>query len=286
MEKSDCNIEKRFKNRSMKIYNPTSEGQRQRKSVTYDVAKVRPTKSLIEPMNGAPGRNHGRISSSSRQQGAKKFYRIIDFKRDKIGIEGVVKYIEYDPNRGPNIALVFYRDGEKRYILAPEGLKAGDVVMSGPSASPTVGNAMPVSDIPLSTQIHNVELTPGKGGQMVRGAGVFATLMAKEGEYGIIKLPSGEVRKVLLLCYATIGVLSNAELRHAILGKAGRNRHMGRRPHTRGVAMADPHDHPHAGSYKTAGIGMPSPKSPWGWKTKGFKTRKRQNTRKFIISEG
>lgn len=269
----------------MKTYNPTSEGQRARKSVTYDVTKARPQKSLLEPKKGAPGRSHGRITSRSKQMGAKKHYRMVDFKRDKYGVSGIVKSVEYDPNRGPNIALIFYADGEKRYILAPEGLKVDDKVMSGPNAEPTTGNALPISEIPLSSPIHNIELLPGKGGQMVRGAGLSATLMAKEGEYGIIRLPSGEVRKVLSKCLATIGILTNGELRHINLGKAGRNRYKGRRPHTRGVAMANPHDHPHAGSYKTAGIGMPSPKSPWGWKTKGFKTRKRQNTRKFIISE-
>lgn len=269
----------------MKTYNPTSEGLRAKKSVVYDVTKKRPEKALTWPKKGAVGRSHGRITSNSRQQGAKKLYRIIDFKRDKYNVPAVVESIEYDPNRGPNIALLFYADGEKRYILAPFSLKVGDKVMSGPTAEPTVGNALPISQMPLGAEIHNIELIPNGGGKLVRGAGLSAILMAKETEYGIIKLPSGEVRKVFARCYATIGSLSNPELRHANLGKAGVNRYKGRRPHTRGVAMADPSDHPHAGSYKTAGIGMPSPKSPWGWKTKGFKTRRRMNTRKFIISE-
>ena len=272
-------------NKIMKTYRPTSEGLRGRKTVTYEVNEKRPEKSLTVPKKGAVGRTHGRITSNSRQQGAKKLYRIIDFKRNKHGIPATVKSIEYDPNRGPNIALLSYSDGEKRYILAPIGLKAGDIVSSGPEAQANLGNAMPLSNAPLGALIHNIELYPKGGGKLVRGAGLSAVLMAKEGDYGIIKLPSGEIRKVLGSCYATIGVLSNPEVRHINLGKAGINRYKGRRPHTRGVAMADPSDHPHAGSYKTSGIGMPSPKSPWGWKTKGFKTRKRTHTRKFIISE-
>ncbi len=269
----------------MKTYNPTSEGQRARKSLLKGVSTKRPEKALTIEKKGAAGRTRGRITSRSKQRGAKRHYRIVDFRRDKFGIEGFVRAFEHDPNRGPNIALVFYADGEKRYILAPEGLKIGDKVVSGKGIDANVGNCLPLTDIPLSTQIHNIELHPGKGGQMVRSAGLSATLMAKEGDYAIIKLPSGESRKVLSNCFATVGVLTNYELRNTNLGKAGRNRHLGRRPHTRGVAMANPHDHPHAGSYKTAGVGMPSPKSPWGWKTKGFKTRKRKHTRKFVVEE-
>lgn len=270
----------------MKTYTPTSEGQRARKSVVYEVDKVRPQKNLTRHLKGAVGRNSGRISSRFRQVGAKKLYRTVDFKRDNLGIEGTVRSIEYDPNRGPNIALIFYKNGEKRYILAPIGLKVGDKVASGKGLDATPGNCMPLLDIPLGAEIHNVEILPGGGGKLVRGAGLSATLIAKEGQYATIKLPSGEVRKAFITSLASIGVLSNPEIRHINLGKAGRNRHLGRRPHIRGVAMSNPHDHPHAGSYKTSGIGMPSPKSPWGWKTKGFKTRKRKHTRKFIISEG
>jgi len=269
----------------MKTYRPTSEGLRDKKSVVYSEDKVEPEKSLIWLKKGAAGRTRGRITSNSRQRGAKKYYRMVDFLREKHGIPAKVSSIQYDPNRGPSIALLFYTDGEKRYILAPEGLKVGDTVVSGPKVSPEVGNSMPLSDIPLNVSIHNIEILPGGGGKLVRGAGLAATLIAKEDSYGIIKLPSGETRKILANCFATIGTLSNFERRNINLGKAGTNRHKGRRPHTRGVAMADPSDHPHAGSYKTSGIGMPSPKSPWGWKTKGFKTRKRKHTRKFIVSD-
>lgn len=269
----------------MKLYNPTSAGIRARKTLVRDVSSKRPEKSLTVHLKGAVGRSHGRITSNSRERGAKKLYRIIDFRRDKFDIPAKVVALEYDPNRGPSIALLAYVDGEKRYILAPEGLKAGDTVISGKAVEPTVGNTLPLSQVPLGAFIHNIEILPGGGAKMVRTAGQSAQLLAKEGEYAIIKLPSGEVRKFLGSCLATIGVLTNFEHRNINLGKAGLNRHKGRRPHTRGVAMADPSDHPHAGSYKTAGIGMPSPKSPWGWKTKGFKTRRRQNTRKFIVSE-
>lgn len=267
---------------AIKSHKPTSPGIRHWKSLVRDeITKQKPEKSLVTRLTGPVGRANGSISSRRRQVGAKKYYRLIDFKRNKLGIAAKVKAIEYDPNRGPNIALVAYIDGEKRYILAPQGLKVGDIVMSGPSAEPKVGNALPLSKIPLGSEIHNIEINPGKGGQMVRGAGLAAQLMAREGRYANVKLPSGEVKKVLVECYATIGVLGNSDLRNVNYGKAGRKRHMGRRPAVRGVAMANPSDHPHAGSYKDNGTGHP--KTPWGKPARGAKTRRRKHTNKFIL---
>jgi large subunit ribosomal protein L2 len=269
----------------IKNYKPTSPGIRFRKTLVKGVDKVVPEKSLTKPKKGAVGRNKGTISSRHRQTGARKHYRVIDFKRDKRDIPAVVATIENDPNRGPNIALLHYADGEKRYILAPEGLKHGMTVVAGETAEPTTGNALPLEKIPLGMPIHNIELNPGKGGQIARGAGNSALILAKEGNYVNIKLPSGEVKKVRALCYATVGVLGNADLRNINLGKAGRKRHLGWRPHTRGVAHASPSDHPHGGSYKDTGIGMPSPKSPWGWKTRGKKTRRRKHTDKYLVKD-
>jgi large subunit ribosomal protein L2 len=267
----------------IKKYNPTSAGIRFRKTLVREVDQVRPERSLISAIKGHAGRNNGRISSRHRQRGSKKYYRTIDFKREKFGIEAKVAYIEYDPNRGPSIALLHYADGEKRYILAPEGLKTGMKVYSGTGVDPVVGNALPLEKIPQGMNIHNIELNPGRGGQIVRGAGNSAQILAKEGKYVNIKLPSGEVKKILSSCYATVGVLSNSDLRNINLGKAGRKRYLGMRPHVRGVAMANPTDHPHAGSYRDNGIGMPSPKSPWGWKTRGKLTRRRKHTNKFVV---
>ena len=269
----------------IKEYRPTSPGIRFRKTLVKGVDKVEPEKSLIEPKKGAVGRNKGKISSRHRERGAKKHYRKVDFKRNKTDIPAKVATIEHDPNRGPNIALLHYADGEKRYILAPEGLEKGTQVVSGENVEAVVGNALPIKKIPLGTPIHNIELNPGRGGQFVRGAGSSAVILAKEGNYANIKLPSGEVKKFLTSCYATIGVLSNADLRNINLGKAGRKRHLGQRPHTRGVAFSSPSDHPHGGSYKDTGIGMPSPKSPWGWKTRGKKTRRRTHTDKYIVKD-
>ena len=269
----------------IKKYKPTSAGLRTRKTLIRDVADVRPEKSLISPLKGSSGRNNGRVSSRHKQRGAKKFYRIIDFKRDKMEITAKVKQIEYDPNRGVNIALLFYVDGEKRYILAPEGLKAEDVVKSGDKVEATLGNALRLENIPLGHFVHNVELNPGSGGVIARGAGNSAQLIAKEGEYVNLKLPSGEVKKIHGKCMATIGVLGNEGIRNQRLGKAGLKRHLGNRPHVRGVAMANPTDHPHAGSYRDNGIGMSSPKSPWGWNTRGVKTRKRKHTQFTIIKD-
>lgn len=269
----------------IKTYKPTSEGQRARKTLKVNVTKKRPEKSLTTPLKGSAGRSYGSISSRHRQRGHKKFYRIIDFKRNKVDIEAKVAAIEYDPNRGANIALLSYADGEKRYILAPEGLAVGDKVMSGEKAEVAVGNALPLANIPLGSVVHNVEINSGAGGVLVRGAGNGATIMAREGDYVNLKLPSGEVKKVSQKCFATVGTLSNMDLRNIQLGKAGRARHLGKRPHVRGVAMADPHhDHPHAGKYGTTGIGRPAPMSPWGWITRGVKTRKRKRTDYTIVT--
>jgi large subunit ribosomal protein L2 len=270
----------------LKSYKPKTNGTRNKRSlVATKVTRSKPEKSLITPLKGPAGRSNGRISVRHKSRGAKKFYRIIDFKRDKLNIPAKVAAIEYDPNRGPLIALLHYADGEKRYILAPEGLQVGAMILSGDNIEFTPGNTTKLSKIPSGTVIHCIELNPGQGASMVRGAGNFGTLLAKEGNFAQIKLPSGEFKKVSLECFATIGVLSNQDVRNIRLGKAGTNRHKGVRPSVRGVAMANPSDHPHAGSYKDNGIGMPSPKSPWGWKTRGVKTRSRRHTNKFIVKD-
>jgi large subunit ribosomal protein L2 len=218
-------------------------------------------------------------------RGTKRRYRIVDFKRDKYEIPARVASIEHDPNRGPNVALLHYADGEKKYILAPSGLKEGMEVVSGEKVPPNVGNAMKLESMPLGIAIHNIELHPGKGGQMVRGAGNSAQILAKEGNYVNIRLPSGEVKKVLGSCMATIGALGNSDLRNINLGKAGAKRRLGFRSHVRGVAMSSPREHPHGGSYKDSGVGMPSPKSPWGWKTRGKKTKRRRYTDKYKVKD-
>jgi large subunit ribosomal protein L2 len=270
----------------LKSYKPRTPGTRNKRSlVATKVTRSKPEKSLIVPLKGPAGRSNGRISVRHKSRGAKKFYRIIDFKRDKLNIPAKVAAIEYDPNRGPLIALLHYADGEKRYILAPEGLQVGAMILSGDHIEFTPGNTTKLARIPAGTVIHCIELNPGQGASMVRGAGNFGTLLAKEGNFAQIKLPSGEFKKVSLECFATIGVLSNQDVRNIRLGKAGTNRHKGVRPSVRGVAMANPSDHPHAGSYKDNGIGMPSPKSPWGWKTRGVKTRSRRHTNKFIVKD-
>ncbi len=270
----------------IKVHKPTSAGQRGRKSLVRKVATKRPEKALTAPLKGPAGRNNGTVSSRHRQRGAKKHYRIIDFKRDKLDIPAKVAAIEHDPNRGADIALLHYADGEKRYILAPEGLEPGMTVISTDNKVELApGNTGKLANIPLGTEIHNIEFVPGRGGQIVRGAGNAAVILAKEGDYVNVKLPSGEVRKVFTECRATLGRVSNVDLRNVNAGKAGRKRHLGRRPHTRGVAVASPKQHPHGGSYKDTGIGMASPKSPWGWKTRGVKTRKRKHTDKFKVSD-
>lgn len=268
----------------LKTYKPTTPSQRHRKSLVRDVDNVAPEKSLLVSIRGAAGRTKGTVTTRHKSRGSRKFYRIIDFKRNKFNIPGIVATIEYDPNRGPNIALINYADGEKRYILAPEGLKKGDTVLSGKDIEPTVGNAMPLGLIPLGSFVHNVELNPGSGGKIVRGAGNGAQIMARESEYVHLKLPSGEVKRVLAVCYATIGTLTNMDLRNVRLGKAGRNRHLGVRPAVRGVAMGNPaKDHPHAGSYKSTGIGRKFPQSPWGWNARGVRQRRRSTTDYTIV---
>uniref|UniRef100_A0A7C4XTW8 50S ribosomal protein L2 n=1 Tax=candidate division WWE3 bacterium TaxID=2053526 RepID=A0A7C4XTW8_UNCKA len=272
----------------LKTYKPVTPALRSKKTLVRNTTTGNasaPEKSLLRRMKGAPGRSNGRITSRHKEMGHKKFYRIIDFARSKKDIPAKVMSIEYDPNRGPNIALLSYVDGQKSYILAPEGLEVGMSVVSGDAAEVKPGNALPLSQIHLGTVIHNIEINPGQGGTMVRGAGNGAMIMAKDGSYVNIKLPSGEVKKFLDKCYATVGVLSNMDLRNIRLGKAGAQRHRGNRPRVRGVAMANPSDHPHAGSYSDNGIGMPGPKSPWGWNTRGKKTRRRKNTNLYLVKD-
>ncbi|HQG58207.1 MAG TPA: 50S ribosomal protein L2, partial [bacterium] len=257
----------------IKTYKPTSEGLRTRKTLVKNVEDVKPLKSLTKGKSSFGGRSRGKVSSRHKQRGAKKTYRIIDFKRDKLNIPAKVVSIQDDPNRGPNIALLSYVDGEKRYIIAPEGLEVGALVMSGKNAEISVGNSLPMSEIPIGVPIHNIEVNPGAGAVLCRAAGNQAQIIAKEDNYVNVKLPSGEVKRIADACVATIGVIGNIDKRNVVLGKAGRMRHLGRRPHVRGVAMGDPHrDHPHAGKYSTSGIGLVAPLSPWGWKTKGVKT--------------
>jgi large subunit ribosomal protein L2 len=248
-----------------------------------EITKTEPERSLVVALRKRGGRNvHGRITVRHRGGGHKRRYRLIDFKRDKQGIPARVASIEYDPNRSARIALLNYVDGEKRYIIAPLGLRVGDTVMSGPDAEIHVGNALPLENIPLGTMVHNVELYPGRGGQLVRSAGTSAQLLAKEGKYVTLRLPSGEMRLIRKECLATIGQVGNVEHGNIKLGKAGRKRWLGRRPKVRGSAMS-PRDHPHGGGEGRAPIGMPSPKSPWGKKTLGKKTRRNKRTDKYIV---
>lgn len=248
-----------------------------------EITKTEPEKSLLRPLKKKAGRNvQGRITVRHRGGGHKRLYRLIDFKRDKHGIPARVASIEYDPNRSARIALLVYADGEKRYIIAPLGLRVGDTVMSGPEADIRLGNALPLERIPLGTLVHNVELYPGRGGQLVRAAGTSAQVLAKEGDYVTLRLPSGEVRLVRKECMATIGQVGNVEHGNIKLGKAGRKRWLGRRPHVRGSAMS-PRDHPHGGGEGRTPIGLPGPKSPWGKPTLGKKTRRNKATDKYII---
>ena len=267
----------------VKKYKPTSPGRRNMSVLTFEeITKKEPEKSLIEPLKKHAGRNNqGRITVRHRGGGNKRFYRRIDFKRDKHGVPAKVAAIEYDPNRSAFIALLHYRDGEKRYILAPLGLKVGDVVESGPNAPVRVGNALPLANIPLGTQIHNIELYPGRGGQLVRAAGTAAQLLAKQDDYAQIRMPSGEVRMVRLECMATIGQVGNVDHANVRIGKAGRKRHMGWRPVVRGSAMT-PRDHPHGGGEGKAPAGMP-PKTPWGKPALGYRTRRNKKTDRFIV---
>lgn len=267
-----------------KKYNPTSPARRFMTVSTFEeITKKAPEKSLLAPLSRSGGRNsYGRITVRHRGGGAKQKYRIIDFKRDKDGIPGKVSAIEYDPNRSANIALLIYADGERRYILAPNGLNVGDNVYSGEHSDIKPGNALPLEFIPLGTVIHNVELKPGKGGQLVRSAGNEAQLMAKEGSYAQVRLPSGEVRKIDIRCKATIGQVGNIEHENISIGKAGRKRWMGIRPTVRGVVM-NPSDHPHGGGEGKSPVGMPSPLTPWGKPTLGYKTRKKNKPSNSLI---
>jgi len=269
---------------ALKIYRPTSPGRRGMSGSTFDeITRDKPEKSLLVPKKRQAGRNfRGKITVRHRGGGAKRRLRIIDFKRDKIDIPGRVASIEYDPNRSARIALIHYLDGEKRYILAPIGLKVDDTIISGSNAEIKPGNTLPLRQMPSGTEIHNVELVPGKGGQMVRSAGTSAQLMAKEGEYALLRLPSGELRRVRSDCKATIGQIGNIEHQSINLGKAGRRRHMGWRPAVRGSAMT-PRDHPHGGGEGRSPIGMPGPKTPWGKPALGYKTRKPKASDRMIV---
>jgi len=267
----------------IKTYRPYTETRRFQTGLTFEeLTSSRPHKPLLEPKSRISGRNNrGELTIWHRGGGHKRHYRIVDFKRDKMGIPARVATIEYDPNRSAFIALLHYADGEKRYILAPSGLKVGDKVVSGPEADIVTGNALPLKSIPAGTLIHNIELRPGKGGQMVRSAGSAAQLLAKEGEYAQIRLPSGEVRKVLMDCVATIGQVGNLDHENISIGKAGRKRWMGRRPTVRGVAM-NPVDHPHGGGEGKTSGGR-NPVTPWGQPTRGYKTRNNKLTDRFIV---
>ena len=269
----------------VKQYKPTSPGRRSMSVADFkEITRSEPEESLVRPLKKQGGRNNnGRITCRHRGGGHKRHYRVIDFKRDKIGIPAKVATIEYDPNRSARIALLYYADGEKRYILAPINLKVGDTVVSGPEADIKPGNTLPLINIPLGTHIHNVELHLGKGGQIVRSAGTYAQLMAKEGSYALIKLPSGEVRMVLAKCKATIGQIGNVMHENISLGKAGRKRWLGRRPKVRGVAM-NPVDHPMGGGEGRSSGGR-HPCSPWGVPSKGFKTRSKRKSSRLIVKK-
>lgn len=269
---------------AVKTYKPTTPGQRGMTGYTFEeITKTTPERSLLVPLRKRGGRNaYGRVTVRHRGGGNKRFIRIVDFKRDKRGIPARVAAIEYDPNRTARLALLHYADGEKRYIIAPLELKVGDTVLAGPQAEIRPGNSLPIANIPVGTLVHNIELKVGKGGQLVRAAGSAAQLLAKEGNYAQIRLPSGEVRLVLQQCYATIGQVGNVDHSNVKLGKAGRKRHLGIRPTVRGTAMS-PRDHPHGGGEGRQPIGMPGPKSPWGKPTRGYKTRRNKQTDKYIL---
>jgi len=268
----------------LKVFKPTSPGRRGMTGATFEeITKKKPEKSLVKPLKKKAGRsNQGRISVRHRGGGAKRMLRIIDFKRDKLGIAGEVAAIEYDPNRSARIGLINYADGEKRYILAPLGLKVGDTIMSGGDAEVQVGNALPLRLIPTGTAIHNIELHQGKGGQLVRSAGGVAQLLAKEDSYALIRMPSGEIRRIHIECFATIGQVGNVDHRHIKLGKAGRRRHMGWRPTVRGSAMS-PRDHPHGGGEGKSPVGLPGPKTPWGKPAMGYRTRRNKVSDSMIV---
>ena len=269
----------------LRNFKPTSPGRRNASGHTFEeITKKKPEKSLLAPLKKKAGRNQqGRITVRHRGGGHKRRYRVIDWKRrDRIGIEGRVAAIEYDPNRSARIALIVYTDGVKRYILAPVGLSVDDRIQTGPDAPIQTGSAMPMSAIPNGTQVHNIELTEDKGAQIVRSAGASAQIMAKEGSYALLRLPSGEMRRIRAACYATIGQVGNVEHSNIKLGKAGRSRHRRRRPSVRGSVM-NPVDHPHGGGEGKAPIGLPGPKSPWGWYTLGRRTRGKKPSDKYIV---
>ncbi|MCI5552510.1 MAG: 50S ribosomal protein L2 [Tenericutes bacterium] len=270
---------------AIKSFKPMTNGTRgMSKLVNEEITKTTPEKSLVETLKKTGGRNNqGRITVRHIGGGAKRKYRIIDFKRDKYDVVGTVATIEYDPNRSANIALIKYVDGEKRYIIAPKGLKVGDKIVSGENSDIKVGNALPLGKIPEGTLVHNIELNPGKGASLVRSAGSSAQILGREGKYTLIRLTSGEVRKVLSVCYATIGEVGNADHELVSLGKAGRKRHMGIRPTVRGSVM-NPNDHPHGGGEGRAPIGRKGPVTPWGKPALGYKTRKnKKSTDKLIV---
>jgi len=269
---------------ALKVYRPTSPGRRGMSGSTFEeITKSRPEKSLVKPLKKRGGRNNqGRMTVRHRGGGAKRRLRIIDFRRDKAGVPGRVAAVEYDPNRSANIALIYYADGEKRYILAPQGLKVGDTVKAGGDAEIKLGNALPMRLIPSGTMLHNIEMMKGRGGQMVRSAGASAQLMAKEGRYVLLRLPSGEMRRVDSDCVATIGQVGNIERRSIKMGKAGRRRWLGWRPTVRGSAMT-PRDHPHGGGEGRSPVGLPGPKTPWGKPALGYRTRKPRASDRLIV---
>ena len=269
---------------SIRVLKPVTNGTRNMSVTDYSaLSKCGPEKSLLAPLNKKSGRNsYGRITVRHRGGGNRRKYRIIDFKRDKFGVKATVATLEYDPNRSAHIALLQYEDGEKRYIIAPSGLKVGDVVEAGPSADIKPGNALALKDMPVGTVIHNVELYPGRGGQLARAAGNSAQLMAKEGGYALLRLPSGELRKVSEACMATVGVVGNEDHENVKIGKAGRTRHMGIRPTVRGSVM-NPCDHPHGGGEGKSPIGRPGPVTPWGKPALGYKTRAKKNRSDKLI---
>ncbi|MDS9472007.1 50S ribosomal protein L2 [Sporosarcina pasteurii] len=270
---------------AIKKYKPTSNGRRNMTSSDFSaITTDKPEKSLLKPITRKGGRNNtGRTTVRHQAGGHKRQYRVIDFQRRKDDIPGRVATIEYDPNRSANIALINYADGEKRYILAPKGLEVGMTLMSGPNADARLGNALPLENVPMGSTIHNIELKPGKGGQLVRSAGTSAQVLGREGKYVLVRLQSGEVRMILATCRATIGQVGNEQHELINIGKAGRSRWLGKRPAVRGSVM-NPNDHPHGGGEGRTGIGMPSPLSPWGKPTLGYKTRKKSNkSDKYIV---
>ncbi|GAP10337.1 LSU ribosomal protein L2P [Bellilinea caldifistulae] len=269
---------------AIKIYKPVTPGLRGMTGYTFEeITKTVPESSLLVIRKKHAGRNNqGRVTVRHQGGGNRRYIRLVDFKRNKLNVPAKVAAIEYDPNRTARLALLVYADGEKRYILSPVGLKVGDTVVSGPGVDIRPGNSLPISNIPVGTMIHNIELYPGRGGQLVRSAGAAAQLLAKEGDFAQIRLPSGEVRLVRQVCYATIGQVGNLDHGNIKLGKAGRKRHLGIRPTVRGTAMS-PRDHPHGGGEGRQPVGMPGPKSPWGKPTRGYKTRRNKTTDKYIV---